>query len=686
MTVTGGQWLGARRGLGVCVLVLAVVLPVGALQSPSAGAPAPVAEPAPPAQAQPGTPRPVPPAPRQASGRQRERKSPRARAAAPALTIEQEDALLVLDGLADQARTIDDTATRIRVEGRVAELLYERHADRGRALFRRAFDEVEALNESAVDPAFAPVGARLNLRVELLATLYRVDPVLANELAATLDEDPENFDGGGMPYETQSDLSATMVRVAQSLASQDPRLAAQLARQGLATGIPVEFAVLLPELASANRAVADDLAREAIQVAGSSGLSPIDVAGALSYVFPEADGFGLLRAGPPTDSPELRRTFLFAAFAVTSRYANGLGERAAASPDAAAEPWSIYTGEGLAVNYEIAEQIAPLFDQVDPERSAAFRGLTMQIASAMPVELRTSIVTSLPSRGAETAETVAAKAEAAPNVVIREDLYSRAASLAADRGDVELARTYAGRIEDPARRQSARSSVAQQAIRAALNENRFDDARRFAADIADLRTRAAAYTQIAGTMVAAGRRPLAADCLDDAQRLIVKDGAVMTREKAEALVRVANALAPLDATRGFEAMRQALDAVNTGLRRVDGAPQTGVRRNPGTVYQLGALDPSSGLEALARTDYFRSMGLAQRLDSRALSLLAQLGAVRSALRPRMASPAVAPAPATSAKADEGATPKPAPEVAPATPPEAGTPVSDRPLPPPEAEP
>ncbi len=123
-----------------------------------------------------------------------------------------------------------------------------------------------------------------------------------------------------------------------------------------------------------------------------------------------------------------------------------------------AEPWSIYTGEGLAVNYEIAEQIAPLFDAVDPERSGAFRGLTAQIANAMPVELRTSIGTSLPKSSLETAESVAAKAEAVTDARSREDLFGRAATLAADRGDVDLAKSYAARIDDPSRRSSRASS------------------------------------------------------------------------------------------------------------------------------------------------------------------------------------------------------------------------------------
>ncbi|MBK6313522.1 MAG: hypothetical protein IPF53_04165 [Blastocatellia bacterium] len=666
MFETDGMMVRASRGLAAGVVALALASGAGAHQAPVESANASQDSAAP----EVASPKPAPKkSPRPAT-------APRASKTAPReLTIEQQDASSVLDALVEQARAIDDQATRIRVEGRVAELLYERDPERARKLFRRAFDDVESLNESSVDPSFAPVGARLTLRVELLSTLYSVDPVLAAQLAATLDEDPENYDGGGLPYENQSDQSATLLRVAQSLASSDPRLAADLARQGIAGGVPVEFAILLPAIGRVDRAIADDLAGEALRVATSGGLSLVDVAGALPYVFPEAETYGSVQAGPSTRSSDLRRAFLTTAINVAARYAGGLNARLTQSAGDSADPWSIFEGEGLAVNYEIAEQIVPLFDAVDPERSAAFRGLTAQIANAMPVDMRSSISTSVARTGEETAESVAAKAETVLDVRSREELLGRAATIAADRGDVDLAKTYAGRIEDPARRTSVRSTVALQAIRAALAERRYDDARRYAADIADIRMRASAYTQIAAEMSSSGKRALAAECLDDAQVALIKDDAVMTREKAEALIRVANAYAALDPIRGFDVMRAALDAVNTGLRRVDGtsqSAQSAARRNPGLVFQLGALDPSRGLEILARTDYFRSLGLAQRLESRALSVLAQIGAVRGALRTRAPAPPAPRAPvhsASPARAPEPVT-KPdlaAPEAAPGAP-------------------
>lgn len=643
-----GSMRRAMRGLGAGLVAIVLASPSFAQQAVTA----------PPAEPPQETTAPVvvPKAPVERPA-QRKSAAPKARKeVARELTIEQQDATAVLDSLIEQAHAIDDEATRIRVEGRVAELLYEGDRERARKVFRKAFDEIESLNESSVDPAYAPVGARLTLRVELLSTLYRVDPVLAAQLASTLDEDPENYDGGGMPFENQSDLSATMLRVAQSLASSDPKLSASLARQSIVDGVPVEFAILLPALGESDRNVADALATEALRVAGTAGYSLVDIAGALPYVFPEVEQYGRQQAFANTRSSSLRSALLLAAFNVTSRYASGLNARLTGNANDDAEPWSIFAGEGLAVNYEIAEQLVPLFDAVDPDRSGAFRGMTAQIANAMPVELRASISTSIPKAGLESPESIAAKAETLTDVRLREDLYSRAAMLAADRGDIDLAKSYAGRIEDVGRRASVRSTVALQAIRKALSERRYDDARKLAKDIVEIRMRASAYTQIASEMAASGKRLMAADCLDEAQVALIKDDAVMTREKAEALVRVANAYAGLDPNRAFDVMRSALDAVNTGLRRGDGytvSPQASAKRNPGVVFQLGALDPSSGLEALARVDYYRSMGLARGLDSKALTVLAQIGVIRGVLRFRYAPPAQVRAPAP-VKAPAGA--------------------------------
>ncbi len=645
-----------RRALGAGLIACIVVPSSWAAQTQVAG-PADVQE----KQAPAVLPAPPPkksPAPRH---RSQERRPPLRE-----LTAEQVDALAVLDALIVQARSIDDEATRIRVESRIAEVLFERDPERARKLYRRLFDDIEGLNESAVDDSVAPVGARLTLRVELLATLYGVDPVLAAQLSSTLDEDPENYDGGGMPFENQSDMSATMLRVAQSLVSTDPELAASLARQGIKDGVPVEFAILLPALGNVNRPAADQLATDAVRIAGAGGSSLVDVAGALPYVFPELESNEPRPLGASTRSNDLRSALLIAALNVAGRYANGLNARLGGGSQDAVEPWSIYGGEGLAVNYQLAEQMAPLFDSVEPDRSGAFRGLTAQIANAMPVEVRSSMGTSVPKSSVESAESVAAKAETITNVQIRDEFYGRAATLAADRGDVDLAKSYAARIADAGRMSSVRTTIALQAIRKALAERRYDDARKLSREIADVRERASAYTQVAFEMAAIGKRAMAADCLEEAQVAIVKEEAVMTRDKAEALVRVANACAALDPARAFEMMRTAVDAVNTGLRRFESqgaAPQAAsqlqMRQNPGRVFQIAALDPSSGLELLARVDYFRAMGLAQRFEAKALAVLAQLGVVRGVLRVRSRGQSDAPAPGASPEPAAKPTVKPA---------------------------
>jgi len=173
--------------------------------------------------------------------------------------------------------------------------------------------------------------------------------------------------------------------------------------------------------------------------------------------------------------------------------------------------------------------------------------------------------------------------------------------------------------------------LAHEAAADAARERRYDDARRIAGDIADLDERAAVYCDLARSLVADNKRMPALDLLDDAQRILVKEGAVMTETKARALVRVANLYAAIDALRGFDVMRTAVDAVNKGLS-LPAEPATS-GRNPALLFRLSEFDASQGLEELARTDYFRALALAQGIEARPLSILAQIGVVRGAMRP-----------------------------------------------------
>jgi hypothetical protein len=580
-----------------------------------------------------------------------------------ALTIEQQNALGVLDGLVEQARSIADDATRIRIQARIADALWARDRARAERIYRRLYDDIEDLDESIVDPASAPVGARLELRVEIFSSLYRLDPAFANQLARGLDDDPEFYDGAGLPYETLSDRSATLMGAATAVAARDPQLAADLGRESIRTGVPIEFAGLLEAIARSNRPLADDLAGEAAAAAARAGTSPVDVWGVATYAFPELRLTPDDAAASPA-AAELKRRVLEAAYSVTTRYVAALAEETAGRNPAVDEPdpVSVYEGQGLLLSYGLARQLAPFFDVHAQGIATSYRVLLAQIESAAPPGLHERVGPS--AAAGDTPEALAARAADTTDRAARNALYVRAAVLALERDGYDAAKGFVAKIEDDAARAAALGPIAERAARLAVANRRFDDARRIALDVSDLAARGRLYGDIARALAAAGKRPQALELLEEAQTALLKDGAVMTRAKAEALVRVANAFAALDAVRGFEVMDVAVDAVNKGLARVE--PQKG--RNPGTLFLLAELDPSPGVEELARTDYFRSLALAQSLDDRALSILAQIGAVRGAMR-ATAAPATKPEPpARRAKAKPTA-PAKAPAVKPAAQPQ-----------------
>jgi tetratricopeptide (TPR) repeat protein len=596
--------------------------------------------------------------------------APAARAQAPAaavsskaaeLTIEQQNALGVLDSLADQAKGIDDEAVRIRVEARVADVMWDRDRERAKRLYRRVFDEIDDLNESLVDPGSAPVGARQELRVEMFASLFRLDPAFATQLARSLDDDPEMYDGEGLPFDNLSDRSSTLLRVATSLAPRNPQLAVELGRQCLEGGVPVEFSSLLLALGSSSPQLADALADEAARAALQSAQGPLEMWGVAAYLFPDlriddsGDDAGV------ASGPDLKRRFLEAAYAVTGRYVAALGEHAAgANPDPSApvDPSSVYVGQGLMMTYGFARQLAPMFDAYDPERATAFRVLVGQIEGSAPADVRDRI--GVTSGTSDSPNAIAARASEATDPSLRAALYARAAALAMHRDGYDAAKGYVAKIEDPDERARVLAPLAREAAAAAAQERRYDDARRIAGDIVDLDERAAVYCELARSLIAANKRQPALDLLDDAQRILLKEGAVMTETKARALVRVANLYAAIDALRGFDVMRTAVDAVNKGLSLPADAAKAG--RNPALLFRLSEFDASQGLEELARTDYFRALALAQGIEAHPLSILAQIGVIRGAMRPlpNPKAPPAAEKPKPKPKKVEPAKPVPAP--------------------------
>ncbi len=546
------------------------------------------------------------------------------------LTIEQQNAAGVLDSLTDQAKSVSDTAMRIRVEARLADALWEHDRERSKRLFRHAFAEIDDLNESLIDPTAAPVGARSELYVELFASLYRTDPEFANEMARGLDDDPDLFDGDGLPFENLSDRSATLLKVATSVAPRNPTLAAELGRQSLQMGVPMEFGALLDALSESAPPVADTLAGDAIQTALQYGSSPIDLWGVGSFLFPELEN-GPSSVASGGGAADTKRRFLEAAYAVTGRYVSTLSDHTIApAPGDAVDPASVFTGQGLMVSYSLARQIAPLFDAYDPERSAAFRVLVGQIEGSAPSDVRDRVRP--PSSSVESPDDLASRAAESGDASVRVSLYARAAFVAMQRDGYAAAKGYVSKIDDDDARARVLGPLAREAVSIAIRDKRYDDARVAASDIPNLDDRAASYCDIARALASEQRKPAALDLLDDAVSLVTKEGAVITEAKARGLVRIANAYAPLDPLRGFDVVSTAVASVNKSLGLVDSATKD---RNPGTMYRLSAYDLSAALEALAQDDYFRALSLAQSIDNRPLSILGQLAVVRGALRPAM---------------------------------------------------
>jgi hypothetical protein len=392
---------------------------------------------------------------------------------------------------------------------------------------------------------------------------------------------------------------------------------------------------MLATLSHSNRQIADELANDAVTSAARYAETPVDLWGVAAYIFPRLASAVALDDGASlaaSTDPQLARRFLAVAYAVTTKFASTTVVEAASGERAGDDP---FASRDVAGGYALASQLAPYFDQYAPERAAGFRAALGQLERSLPVDYVNRYGALAEER---TPEALVDRADAEPNADLRQALYIRAAFAAAERGDYPLAKSIVEKVPDEATREGLMTPLASNAAFEAIDRKRYDEARKIALDVPDLEARSKVYTRIALVAMRDNDRSRAVEALDEAERLLTKADVVASAEKASALVNVANTFATIDAVRGFEVLRTAVDVVNKARQRGDDSQQNNddaaaIRRSMlDAKWRLSSFDTSPGLERLATTDYFRALSIAQSYDDTSLAILGQLAVIRGVLR------------------------------------------------------
>ena len=571
-------------------------------------------------------------------------------------------AISLLTSLADEARSYQNQALRARVQARAADALWESDVEKARALFRRAWDAADIgdkeagrlyqqQREAAARGANQYTQSPPELRSEVLRLSAKRDRTLSEEFLAQLTEDTNRETSGAgsghvNPTQKTADPEDPPFAVAQrlQLASRlldegDIARALQFADSALdrvtTRGIFFLSALREKDQVAADQRFANMLARTvADPTSDAVGVSVLSsyVFTPFLYIIVRGNGQNHSsqqrdRIVAPNIAPELRLAFL--------RGASQILLRPPQPPD---QDRTIAGRRGL---YFMIARILPLLEQYAPELAPELRVQLSSIGPDATEDLRTGrdrlltrgLVSEDQTRdeGRESVD----RAERVADAAERDQLYARAALVAARKGDI-TSRDLVDKIADSDLRKRARAHVDFTLVSRTLDKKDALEAMRFLAN-AELThiQRAWALMEVARLLKKTDANR-AVEVLNEAATVARRIGG-SDADHARALVGVASQMYDIDRGRVWEALSEAVKAANSATEFSGEDAQISARF---TIGRGGTTTSNSTVEnfdldgifgLLAKEDIYRAVELARGLNADAPRAIATLAVARSVL-------------------------------------------------------
>ena len=517
--------------------------------------------------------------------------------AAAKARIEQKKALGVslLVSLANDARNYQDQKLRARTLSRIADALWEPDPEQGRALFRKAWDAADAVDQETArklneerrrqqgDNPDGPIalGGGPDLRAEVLRLAAKRDRALGEELLDKLKEarKQEATDATAPAPTNALDTPAAIkqrLRLAGQLLESDVERSLQFADPALGT-VTMEGVDFLSFLRDKNPVAADQRYARLLGIAEADLKSDANTVSLLgSYLFTphltvtfspdggQSASQSSQRTPPPEVSPQLRTAFFRTATGVLLR------------PSPAKE--QDRSSSGLQGKFLVIRRLMPLFEQYAPKEIAEQLRAEMSVLGQgveddvrdldedNPIQPMNT-----PERKAEDVEkSLLDRIDRAKTSAERDAIYLQLAARTAQKGDMR-ARDFTEKIEDSELRTKARPYVDMNLAMHAAEKKDTEKALLLASkgELSHIQ-RVWLLTEAATAMPPAEREQALqtiAEALAEARRIDVSDP-----DRPRALVAVANALLALDRTRAWEMMLEVAKASNSaeGFNGEDG--------------------------------------------------------------------------------------------------------------------
>lgn len=545
----------------------------------------------------------------------------------------------LLISLAVDANTYSDQRVRARTQARIADALWEADAERGRTLFRRAWDAAEiadAEGQQRVQEDIRQQQAKSGsggyvvasppeIRKEVLRLASRRDRLLGEEFLEKLKEQEANgVKKRPGPFERDGAVGQRLSLARELLAAGDMERAMQFAAPVLGS-VSMSTLDFLTFLREKNPAAADERYAAMLSIAAASPQSDANTASLLSsYIFTPHLYVMFVEGGssssltskttPPIEiAPALRAAFFRTAGDILMRPLPQPGEEQA--------------NGAVASKYYVIKRMMPLFEQSGQQELAAGLRAQLEALSSMITEgqrqsqertVREGIQPQQPAENRE--QSLLDRVDRAKTSAERDQLFYQLAMSRAESGDLK-ARDFADKIEDSELRHNVRAYVDASLAMRAVERNDAERALELArtGDLTHLQ-RVWIMTRAARLLVKTDRdRALQVldDAMTEARRMDNSDA-----DRPSAFFAVADALYAIDRVRGWDAASEAVKAANSAEAFTGEDGQMTLRmitKSSRSINQQSVpeFDVAGIFRTLAQDDYERTVALARVFEREA---------------------------------------------------------------------
>lgn len=558
----------------------------------------------------------------------------------------------LLVALAADAARYNDQTLRARTQARIADVLWAADPDRARALFRKAWESAETVDQEGQRKLQEEMKSKggsgvfnspPNIRGEVLRLAARRDRALGEELLAKLKMEKEreatelSDKSRSNPLDTPEGVSARLNLARQLLSSEDVERAIQFADPALTnlTRQAIDFLSYLREkdAPAADRRYAAMMARAAGDLqsdANTVSLLSSYLFTPHTFVFFQGSGANTQSSGrgaAPADVPaELRASFF--------RMANEILMRPLPPPGQD-------QGMGAQGKYLMIKRLLPLFEQYAPkEMTEGLNGQMQALAQAVPEETQQLDDDTVregirpPQSGEDREKFLRDRIDRAKTSQERDGLYMQLARLYTENGDIR-ARDFVDKIDDSDVRKQARVYIDGSLVMRAVDKKEPDQILELLrnGELTHL-NKTWALLQAARLLLKTDREralPIIDEATLESRRIETSDS-----DRPRALLAVANIWLLADRPKAWEAVYEAIKAANSseGFTGEDGAVKLSLITKTGSSIRSSTVADFNvaGIFAeLAKDDFERAVEVVRGFEREAPRASATIATARTVL-------------------------------------------------------